>query len=211
MHINLIAILAGWISLHHAVLLAPPTLVSHLLTHGCSPFAQTRRHLTALDIVTAHSILPGREDVRLLLEEAMREEGWTGGRMEERRRTLEKKALQLSKRKTLQEGVGKVLDVVPSWWGQIDEDSLSDSSDDEDDTLLEDSNVFVSFETPPSSEKFLIYQSDSFTGLHFYASLCTSFVTRHLSDSHYGLSTKHEERRACQCVVHVGTLCLSKL
>ena len=62
--------------------------MSHLLTHGCSPFTQTRRHLTALDIVTAHSILPGREDVRLLLEEAMREQGWTGGRMEERRKVL---------------------------------------------------------------------------------------------------------------------------
>ncbi|KAG5722125.1 hypothetical protein E4T56_gene3764, partial [Termitomyces sp. T112] len=71
----------GWTPLHHAALLSPPTLVSHLMTHGCSPCAVTRRGLTPLDVVTAHSTLPGRGDVALLLEESMRSEGWIGGRM----------------------------------------------------------------------------------------------------------------------------------
>lgn len=149
---------AGWISLHHAALLAPPTLVSYLLTHGCSPFAQTRRHLTALDIVTAHSVLPGREDVRVLLEEAMRGEGWTGGRMEERRKTLEKKALQLSKRKTVQQNIGKVLDIGSFWWGEQDEDSLSDVSDDEDDTMSDSSDVFT---PPPDYTSMLVFAPHS--------------------------------------------------
>ena len=79
---------AGWTPLHYASLLSPPTLVSYLLTHGSAPLTVTRRQLTALDIVTAHSTVPGREDVALLLEEAMREAGWKGGRMEEQRRVL---------------------------------------------------------------------------------------------------------------------------
>ena len=136
--------LAGWISLHHAALLAPPTLVSHLLTHGCSPFATTRRNLTALDIVTAHSLMPGREDMRVLLEEAMREQGWTGGRMEERRRADERKLELFLKSKALQESVGRILDVGPAWWGDADADSFSDTSDDEDEEMLDEEKIFVS-------------------------------------------------------------------
>ncbi|KAH9974958.1 hypothetical protein BGW80DRAFT_1457911 [Lactifluus volemus] len=82
---------AGWTALHHAALMSPPTLVSFLLTHGCSPFSQTRLGLTPLDIVTAHSTMPGRQDVSILLGEAMRGEGWTGGRMEEQRRQEERR------------------------------------------------------------------------------------------------------------------------
>jgi hypothetical protein len=48
------------------------------MTHGCSPFDVTKRNLTPLDIVTAHSLLPGREIVALILEESMRGEGWSG-------------------------------------------------------------------------------------------------------------------------------------
>ncbi|GJE85707.1 DIL domain-containing protein [Phanerochaete sordida] len=134
---------AGWISLHHAALLAPPTLVSHLLTHGCSPFATTRRNLTALDIVTAHTLMPGREDMRVLLEEAMREQGWTGGRMEERRRADERKMELFSKFIALQESVGRILDVGPAWWGDADADSFSDTSDDEDEAMPDEEKIFT--------------------------------------------------------------------
>lgn len=182
-------LLAGWISLHHAALLAPPTLVSHLLTHGCSPFAATRRNLTALDIVTGHSILPGREDVRLLLEEAMREEGWTGGRMEERRRAFEKKEQRLAKLKALQQSVGRILDITPSWWGELDADSYSDTSDDEDDAMSDDNDVYVSSPICCSTyclttEPFL----DSSPGLHVYARLRSSLTTGHIPNTHYRFS-----------------------
>ncbi|KAJ3734754.1 DIL domain-containing protein [Lentinula guzmanii] len=122
----------GWTPLHHAALLSPPTLVSHLMTHGCSPFDVTRRKLTPLDIVSAHSILPGRSDVALLIEEAMRGEGWTGGRLEEKRRILDGRTKRKKKQQSIREEVGKALDVHPRWWNSVsDEFNLSDDSDSE--------------------------------------------------------------------------------
>ncbi|KAF9044627.1 hypothetical protein BDZ89DRAFT_1059099 [Hymenopellis radicata] len=134
----------GWTPLHHAVLLSPPTLVSYLMTHGCSPFDVTRRNLTPLDIVTAHSLIPGRDDVALLLEEAMRGEGWTGGRMEERRRLFDERVKRRGKQKGVQEDIGKVLGVHPKWWGPDSDDSSSDSDSDDED--MDDATVF----TPPA-------------------------------------------------------------
>lgn len=137
-------LLAGWVALHHAALVAPPTLVSHLLTHGSSPLATTRRQLTALDIVTARSTLPGREDVALLLEEAMRERGWTGGRMEERRRILEKRMRRVRKRKELQDKVGTILGINPRWWGEMDSELMfGEADEDEEDEDMGEYTVFV--------------------------------------------------------------------
>lgn len=138
-----VVILAGWTALHHAALLASPTLVSHLLARGCSPFAQSRRGLTALDIVTAHSIMPGREDVRLLLEVAMREQGWTGGRMEERRKALERRNLRSEKRRALQDNIGRILDIHPSWWPNTDMDVYQSDSDEDDDEEIDETNIYV--------------------------------------------------------------------
>lgn len=164
---------AGWVSLHHAALLAPPTLVSHLLTHGCSPFVTTRRNTTALDIVTAHSPVPGREDVRLLLEEAMREQGWTGGRMEERRRVEERRVQRLVKRKALQENVGKVLDIGPGWWGEADSDSYSETSDDDDEAMSEEDKLF----TPsPDYTTMLVFAPHSLPDI--FQTLITDFKPR---------------------------------
>lgn len=135
---------AGWISLHHAALVAPPTLLSHLLTHGCSPFAVTRRKLTALDIVTASTTLPGREDVALLLEEHMRAQGWTGGRMEERRKLRERRQHRMGKRRDLQEGVEKALNIDPRWWGDSEPDYVAaELSDDDDEDSSADKDVLV--------------------------------------------------------------------
>ncbi|KAG7450605.1 uncharacterized protein BT62DRAFT_943511 [Guyanagaster necrorhizus] len=135
---------SGWTPLHHAVLLSPPTLVSHLMTHGCSPFDVTRRNLTPLDIVTAHSIIPGRDDVALLLEEAMRGEGWTGGRMEENRHLFDQREKRKGKQKHVQEDVGRVLGVHSKWWAR-DTDNPSSDSDDDGDEDTEDETLF----TPP--------------------------------------------------------------
>lgn len=130
---------AGWTPLHYAALLAPPTLVSHLLTHGSSPLCRTRRGLTALDIVSAHSIVPGREDVALLLEEAMREHGWTGGRMEEHRRSLEQRARRMGKRKSMQDDIVKILGISSKWWGDPElETSFEVVEDEEDDDSIQD-------------------------------------------------------------------------
>lgn len=128
---------AGWTALHHAAVLCPPTLVSHLMTHGCSPFAETRRRLTPLDIVTAHTVLPGRDDIALLLEEAMRSQGWMGGRMEEKRRALDEQLKRKGRQKSIRENVSKVLGLQNQWWGSRDEDEgfSSDDSDGEDDQL----------------------------------------------------------------------------
>ena len=132
-------VVAGWTPLHYASLLSPPTLVSYLLTHGSSPLALTRRQLTPLDIVTAHSTVPGREDVALLLEEAMREAGWKGGRMEEQRRILEKRMRRLGKRRNVQEDIQKVLGITSRWWGEEDILSAIDNDDDSEDETPSDS------------------------------------------------------------------------
>jgi hypothetical protein len=112
------------------------------MTHGCSLFTLTRRNLTALDIVTAHSTVPGREDVALLLEEAMRGEGWTGGRMEAQRRDLEERSKKRTKERLVRDDVGKALGVNPRWWDGADSDASTDSESEEEDESYE--NVYVS-------------------------------------------------------------------
>ncbi len=47
--------------------------------------------------------MPGRQDVALLLGEAMRGEGWTGGRMEEQRRQLERRTARKHRRAIVSE------------------------------------------------------------------------------------------------------------
>lgn len=120
---------AGWTPLHYAAVLSPPTLVSHFLKSGCSPFIRTRRNLTALDLVTGHSLMPGRETVALLLGEAMRTEGWTGGRMEERRRALEERTERLKKQNAVREDINQTLCLDPAWWGENESDVDSDDAD----------------------------------------------------------------------------------
>ncbi|KAF8640500.1 hypothetical protein AX17_000162 [Amanita inopinata Kibby_2008] len=131
---------AGWTPLHHAALLSPPTLVSYLMTHGCSPFSVTRRNLTPLDIVTAHSVIPGREDVALLLEEAMRGQGWIGGRMEQKRRLVEAQTKRRGRRKAIHDDISKSLNVDHRWWGS---DSGHTSSSDSGEEEEEESHLFT--------------------------------------------------------------------
>ena len=102
------------------------------MTHGCSPFALTTMKLTALDIVTAHSTLPGKDDIALLLEESMRGQGWTGGRLEQKRRLFDQRLKRKGKRKATREDIGKVLGISSEWWGKDPDSEESDSDDDED-------------------------------------------------------------------------------
>lgn len=122
------------------------------MTHGCSPFAATRRNLTALDIVTAHTIMPGREDVALLLEEAMRGDGWAGGKMEQKRKVLDERIKERGKRRSVRDNVAKTLSVDQRWWGDGDSDSSSIDSDSEEEEENPE-NVYVSTTRP---EKDLI-------------------------------------------------------
>ncbi|KAF9040523.1 DIL domain-containing protein [Panaeolus papilionaceus] len=145
----------GWTPLHYAALLSPPTLVSYLMTHGCSPFALTERKLTPLDIITARSLLPGREDVALLLEESMRSQGWAGGRMEERRRAFEQRKKKRDVNNQLRDTVSKVLNVGQDWWGKEPEFSDSDSDSEEEDSI--DDSIY----TPPLDySSMLVFSPD---------------------------------------------------
>ncbi|TFL06741.1 DIL domain-containing protein [Pterulicium gracile] len=144
---------AGWTPLHHAVLTAPPTLVSHLMTHGCSPFDVTRRNLTPLDIVTGHSVMPGRDAVALLLEASMKNEGWTGGRLAEQRRQLEEKDSRRSSRKSASAGIGKQLNLDPRSLSMYSSDTESEGEEEEaDDTIYTPKPDFSSMLvfSPPS-------------------------------------------------------------
>jgi hypothetical protein len=116
-----------------------------LITHGCSPFDKTNRGLTPLDIITAHTLLPGREDVAVLIEAAMRGDGWTGGRMEEKRQELELRLKRRGKRKSARDEVGRILGIPPKWWKTVeDEDFLADvDSDDEPDEAEADNLTYV--------------------------------------------------------------------
>jgi len=101
---------------------------------------ETHRRLTPLDIVTAHTVLPGRNDIALLLEEAMRGQGWMGGKMEEKRRILDEKLKCKARQKGVRENVSKVLGLQNQWWDSYEEDdsSFSDDSDADDDKLGEE-------------------------------------------------------------------------
>ncbi|KAI8980743.1 DIL domain-containing protein [Trametes punicea] len=160
---------AGWTPLHYASLISPPTLVSYLLTHGSSPLALTNRRLTPLDIVTAHSTLPGREDVALLLEEAMREAGWKGGRMEEQRRSFEKRMRRLGKRRHIQEEVEKVLGIHPQWWGDEDLFFSLESEGENEEEALPDSVLTP----PPDFSSMLVFSPMSLPDI--FQSLITDF------------------------------------
>lgn len=83
--------------------------------------------------------MPGREDVALLLEEAMRGDGWTGGRMERKRKVLDERLKKKGKQKNVRDEVAKTLSVDQKWWGDEDPDISSDEDDlDEDVETCED-------------------------------------------------------------------------
>lgn len=191
--------IAGWTALHYAALLAPPTLISYLMTHGCSLFSVTRRNLTAFELVTAHSTIPGREDVALLLEEAMRGEGWSGGKKEEMRRLSDERTKRRGDEKTIHEYINKALDVDPDWWGEEDSDAESSCSESEDN---DKGVVFVS--TLSLGPIYFHPCLDSPNGLHDDARVFAYVASGDLRFPDHQFSSNNTKRRAGQCVVHVG-------
>lgn len=189
----------GWTALHHAALFSPPTLVSYLLTHGCSPLTQTRRNLTALDIVTGYSRIPGREDVALLLEEAMREEGWQGGgRRERQRKVVEENERRRTRRHELMSGVGRVLGLSDRWWGALDLDEEEETVAAAEDDSMDIDDVRLPFPLFPfadracdrgySPPRTTSLQCSSFR-LHHYPTSCTR------SSRHEDQSSDHVSQR----------------
>ena len=197
-------LVAGWTPLHHAALLAPPTLVSYLMTHGCSPFDVTARNLTPLDIITAHSIMPGREDVALLLEEAMRGEGWTGGRMEQKRRLQDRFSRRKGKQRAIRDEVSRVLGINPRWWASEDADSGSDSDDDEENT---GDDIFVSRRHVPTPS-LADPETDAACGLRIYAGVQPGRPPANTGRYHNKLPNMLEGSYSREHTVHVGSLCL---
>ena len=95
--------------------------------------------MTPLDIVTAYSVIPGREDVALFLEEAMRGEGWQSSKMAVQRRDHDQRQKINGQRQSEREAIQKILDIDGQWWGG---DSALDLSDEEDDSC--DETTYVS-------------------------------------------------------------------
>lgn len=123
--------------------------------HGASPLAVSRRSLTPLDIITAYQPLPNRQDVTLLLEEAMREKGWKGSPFSLRRQQREKKraakAAETTKRVAEWDQIGRVLGMGESWWGdnheQYEEDEAASNPSRDDDNPTDDivpEDIYVS-------------------------------------------------------------------
>ncbi len=73
--------------------------------------------------------MPGRQDVALLLGEAMRGEGWTGGRMEEQRRQVERRTARQLRRERIREDIGKVISISRQWWGDDEWQAIASESD----------------------------------------------------------------------------------
>ncbi|KAG8719805.1 hypothetical protein FRC08_001992 [Ceratobasidium sp. 394] len=112
--------LLGWTPLHYATLHAPPTLVSYLATHGCDPFAKSTKGLTPLDIITGYDVIPGREDVALVLEAVMRASGWTGSARNHIRQTRQREEAAKEARRTQRRNewaeIGRLLSLADQWW-----------------------------------------------------------------------------------------------
>jgi hypothetical protein len=104
-------------------------------------FSATRRNSTALGIVTAHSTIPGREGVALLLEEAMRGEGWSNRKKDAEREVANERMKRKGNQKAICAEIEKALGVSPDWWGEDDADAQSSDSESEEET---DPSVFVS-------------------------------------------------------------------
>jgi hypothetical protein len=112
----------GWTPLHHAALRAPPTLIVYLLAHGASALAVTNKSFTPVDLICAYQPLPDRQDVVLILQESMREQGWMGSPLEQRRdRRQHRRDARHSrnmKRAAEWSRIGNDLGIEEGWWGE---------------------------------------------------------------------------------------------
>ncbi|EJU01084.1 DIL-domain-containing protein [Dacryopinax primogenitus] len=161
---------AGWTPFHYAALMAPPTLITYMLQHCTSHGLRTedllnartnRNGLTPLDVISAHTPLPGREGIILMLEDAMgvgamKERMKREQREAERRRSEEKKEWLEERRKCLMTwGLGG--------WGEDDEEDELDG--DEDMMMWDSDSDEEDVLSPPSSwESMLAFSLPSLQG-----------------------------------------------
>ncbi|CAE6432783.1 unnamed protein product [Rhizoctonia solani] len=112
--------LLGWTPLHYAAIHAPPTLVLYLSTHGCSPLSKSLKGLTPLDIITGYDIIPGREDVALVLQESMKASGWTGNaRNQIKEMKIQEetaRSIRRAQRRKEWSETGRLLGLADQWW-----------------------------------------------------------------------------------------------
>ena len=150
--------------------------------------------------------MPGRQDVALLLGEAMRGEGWTGGRMEEQRRELERRAERKRRRERVRENVGKVLPIAPQWWGD-DEWQTTVSESDEDGSEGEEA-LLVS----GAPHAFLGWQAngqkDPLITVLKHARILPSCAPGDIPIVNNQLYPIYAEFRARQCFVYARSFCL---
>jgi hypothetical protein len=130
--------------------------VAYLVTHGASPLATSHKSLTPLDVITSYQPIPNRQDVALVLQDAMQESGWDGSPLEIRRqrrnRQREAKQAQTNKRIGEWDRIGRVLGMRHGWWGSVEDEFNFEEEDDgpflENDEDAEDDappdNVYVS-------------------------------------------------------------------
>ena len=122
--------------------------------------------------------MPGRHDVALLLGEAMRGEGWTGGRMEEQRRQLERAAARKRKRECVREDIGKVLTIAPQWWGDDEWQIIATGSDEDEsegEEIVVGDTLYVHVGWLANGQK------DSVIPVHEYARIFSSCTSGDLS------------------------------
>lgn len=98
--------------------------------------------MTALDIITAYSAIPGREDVALFLEEAMRGEGWQDNKLSLKRQNFNERVKEFERRQAERVAIQRILDLDGQWWGQDDGTTAEETSEDEKD--FEDGEFYVS-------------------------------------------------------------------
>lgn len=190
----------GWSPLHHAALRAPPTLIVHLLAHGASSLAVTNKLFTPLDLIRAYQPLPDRQDVALILQESMREQGWIGSPLEQRRdRRQRQRDVRNSKNaKSAAEWscIGQNLGIDDGWWGESScstDDLLGglqvepESGDDLPDEIIPD-EMLVRASCPPDnnsvnltglylSHLLLIITPCSFSLRHPYQTFCNELLS----------------------------------
>lgn len=123
--------------------------------------------------------MPGRQDVALLLGEAMRGEGWTGGKMEEQRRQLERTAAWKRRRERAREEVGKVVSIAPQWWG--DDEWLAIAPESDEGESEGEETVLVGDALHVYDDWLANGQKDPSISVHEYARILSSCTSGDLS------------------------------
>jgi hypothetical protein len=100
----------------------------------------------------------------------MRGEGWTGGKMEEKRRETEHRLRRRRKRRMEQDRIAEILEVDSRWWNRDAEDDAEEDSSNNDQEVVESlenvqyvrDSLFPRFAHPQS-------QLDASSRLHVHA------------------------------------------